>query len=106
MADYFKKLFNFNKDDNKYTEIHLNKKEEKYYFNRELNQWVFEEDLNKTNNTEKNYEKNPPNNKQMILTINKNDKKKNLPCLRYKNYLSSDRIINIDNVSYFRHFMT
>ena len=48
MADYFKKLFNFNKDDNKYTEIHLNKKEEKYYFNRELNQWVFEEDLNKT----------------------------------------------------------
>ena len=97
MADYFKKLFNFNKDDNKYTEIHLNKKEEKYYFNRELNQWVFEEDLNKTNNTEKNYEKNPPNNKQMILTINKNDKKKNLPCLRYKNYLSSDKIINIDN---------
>ena len=97
MADYFKELFNFNKDDNKYTEIHLNKKEEKYYFNRELNQWVFEEDLNKTNNTEKNYEKNPPNNKQMNLTINKNDKKKNLPCLRYKNYLSSDKIINIDN---------
>ena len=31
MADYFKKLFNFNKDDNKNTEIYLNKKEEKYY---------------------------------------------------------------------------
>ena len=33
----------------------------------------------------------------MISTRNKNDQKNNLPCLRYKNYFSSDKIINIDN---------
>jgi chromosome segregation ATPase len=96
MAEYLKKFFNFGAND-KYTEVHLNKNEEKYYFNKQLNQWVFGDNIKNGNQVKNTNEKNPPNKKQILQSNKKIDIKSNIPRLRYKNYLPPEFIINNDN---------
>ena len=96
MAEYLKKFFNFGAND-KYTEVHLNKNEEKYYFNKQLNQWVFGDNIKNENQVKNIKEKNPPNKKQILQLNKKNNIKKSIPRLRYKNYLPPECIINNDN---------
>ena len=85
MVEYIKNLFSFfHKAKDDIPEVHLNQNEPNYYYDKDLNKWIIEDDVV---SFEPKSEKVPPKQSQsqsckMSSTVS-----------RYKNYLDSEKII-------------
>ena len=85
MVEYIKNLFSFfHKAKEDIPEVHLNKNEPNYYYDKDLNKWIIEDDVV---SFEPKNEKVPPKHSQSKSF------KMSSTASRYKNYLDSEKII-------------